>query len=78
MPHVSVKLATGRSEQQKTQLAEAIVKDVMNILNTEEETVSVAIEEFDPQDWMAQVYQPDIQCKRDKLYKKPGYGPMEE
>ncbi|PYP20610.1 MAG: 4-oxalocrotonate tautomerase [Gemmatimonadetes bacterium] len=45
MPHVIVKLWPGKSEQQKRRLAEAIVKDVMNVLNYGEESVSVAIEE---------------------------------
>jgi 4-oxalocrotonate tautomerase len=42
MPHVIVKLYPGRSEQQKTQLAEAIVKDVVAIARCEEKSVSVA------------------------------------
>jgi 4-oxalocrotonate tautomerase len=33
MPHVIVKLWPGKSEQQKRRLTEAIVKDVMNVLN---------------------------------------------
>ena len=45
MPHVIVKLWPGKSEQQKRRLTEAIVKDVMNVLNYGEESVSVAIEE---------------------------------
>ena len=32
MPHVIVKLWPGKSEQQKVRLAEAIVKDVMDVL----------------------------------------------
>ena len=35
MPHVIVKLWPGKSEQQKTRRTEGIVKDVMNVLNTE-------------------------------------------
>ncbi len=31
MPHVIVKLWPGKSEQRKAQLAEGIVKDVMNV-----------------------------------------------
>ena len=31
MPHVIVKMYPGRSEHQKTQLAEAIVKDAMGL-----------------------------------------------
>lgn len=73
MPHVIVKLWPGKSEQQKTRLAEAITKDVMNILDYGEESVSVAMEEIKPKEWVEKVYRPDIKNNRDKLYKKPGY-----
>ena len=73
MPHVIVKLWPGKSEEQKVRLAEEIVKDVMKVLNYGEESVSVAIEEVEPQDWAAKVYQPDIVNNPEKLYKKPGY-----
>jgi 4-oxalocrotonate tautomerase len=73
MPHVLVKLWPGKSEQQKARLAEAIAKDLMDILNYGEESVSVAIEEVQPQDWAEQVYKPDIVDNSEKLYKKPGY-----
>lgn len=73
MPHVIVKLWPGKSEQQKVRLAEAITKDVMDLFDYGEESVSVAMEEVPSQEWAKQVYQPDIQEKWDKLYKKPGY-----
>ena len=73
MPHVSVKLWPGRSEQTKQRLADAIVKDVVNIVGCGEESVSVAIEEVDPKDWKEKVYDPLIRRKMDTLYKKPGY-----
>jgi 4-oxalocrotonate tautomerase len=73
MPHVIVKLWPGKSEQQKTQLAEAITHQVMAVLNYGEESVSVAFEEVSPQDWAEQVYRPDIAGKSGQLYKKPGY-----
>ena len=50
MPHVIVKLWPGKSEQQKTRLAEAITKDVMNTLHYGEESVSVAFEEIPAQE----------------------------
>jgi 4-oxalocrotonate tautomerase len=77
MPHISVKLVPGKSEEQKTRLAEAIVRDVMNILNSEEEAISVAMEEIQPQDWTEKVYRPDIDAKWSHLYQKPGYNPLE-
>lgn len=73
MPHVIVKLWPGKSEQQKTRLAEAITKDVMDILHYGEESVSVAMEEVKSQNWIETVYVPDVKDKWDKLYKKPGY-----
>ncbi len=73
MPHVVVKLWPGKSEQQKTRLAEAITNDVMSILRYGDESVSVAFEEIRSKDWMEKVYEPDIKSKWDKLYKKPGY-----
>jgi 4-oxalocrotonate tautomerase len=73
MPHVIVKLWPGKSEHQKRRLTDEIVKDVTNILNYGEESVSVAIEEVPARDWAGQVYQPDIVEHAGRLYKKPGY-----
>jgi len=73
MPHVIVKLWPGKSEQQKRRLTEAIVKDVMNVLNYGDESVSVAIEEVTARDWAEKVYKPDIVETSAQLYKKPGY-----
>jgi 4-oxalocrotonate tautomerase len=77
MPHVIVKLQPGRSEEQKTQLVQEIVKDVVAIAKCEDKVVSVAIEEIKPEDWAEKVYKPDILGKPEKLYKKPGYNPFE-
>lgn len=73
MPHVIVKLWPGKSEEQKTRLADKIAKDVMEVLNYGEESVSVGFEEVKSSDWREQVYTPYIKEKWDKLYKKPGY-----
>jgi 4-oxalocrotonate tautomerase len=75
MPHVIVKLWPGKSEQQKTKLAEEVTKAVMSTLNYGEESVSVGIEEVKPQDWTDQVYKPDILGKRETICKEPGYEP---
>ena len=70
MPHVIVKLWSGKSEKQKTKLAEQITKAVMNTLSYGEELVSVAIEEIDPKDWTEQVYKPDILGKAETDLQK--------
>ncbi len=73
MPHVIVKLRPGKSEQQKRRLAHAITDVVMNVLDYGDESVSIAFEEVDANDWAEKVYEPDIVRKADTLYKKPGY-----
>ena len=75
MPHILVKVVPGKSEEQKRRLAEEITKDVIDIFNTKEESVTVGFEEVEKQNWMEKVYRPDIQDKWKTLYKKPGYGP---
>jgi 4-oxalocrotonate tautomerase len=76
MPHVIVKMLSGRSEQQKARLAEQITKAVMAGAQCAEASVSVSIEDVEPADWVEMVYKPDISGKPDKLYKQPGYNPL--
>lgn len=71
MPHIVVKLQSGRSGQQKAKIAEAITTQA----NCAEQSVSVSIEDVEPQDWVERVYKPDILGNWPNLYKKPGYDP---
>jgi 4-oxalocrotonate tautomerase len=76
MPHVIVKMLSGRSDKQKQKLAEEITKVVMKITGNNEDSVSVSIEDVEQKDWTEKVYNIDIRNNWDKLYKKPGYSPM--
>jgi len=76
MPHIIVKLYSGRSEKQKSAIAEAITKAVVARTGNGEESISVAIEDVAPSDWAERVYKPDILARPDTLYKKPGYNPL--
>jgi 4-oxalocrotonate tautomerase len=76
MPHVLVKLYSGRSEQQKARLAKAVSQAVVATLKLDEKSVSVAIEDVEPENWTREVYKPDI-LNNPKVYKKPGYDPDE-
>ena len=75
MPHVIVKLYSGKSERQKQALAQAVTQAVMSALNYGEESVSVGIEDVEPKNWTDQVYKPDIIAKAETIYKQPGYDP---
>lgn len=76
MPHVIVKMHAGRTEQQKAKLAQEVTQAVMSSLRLGEESVSVAIEDVRPEDWVEQVYKPDILRNLARIYKKPGYDPL--
>ncbi len=73
MPHVIVKMHSGRTEQQKKELADEIVKAVMSKLGSSEGSISVAIEDINKEDWASKVYKPEIESKQENLYKKPDY-----
>jgi 4-oxalocrotonate tautomerase len=73
MPHVIVKMYSGKSDKQKQQLADEIVKDFIQLFGYEEEALSVAIEDITPADWKGKVYDEEIMADQDKLFKKPGY-----
>lgn len=76
MPHVIVKLVSGRSERQKARIAEAVTKAVTASANCAEASLSVGIEDVEPGDWTENVYKPDIAGRWDTLYKKPEYDPL--
>ena len=73
MPHITVKLWPGKTEEQKRRLAGKIVENATRILNYGEESFSVSFEQVEPGDWKEKVYTPDIINGNGKLYKKPGY-----
>ena len=75
MPHIIVKLWPGKSEDQKARLTKAIVRDLSSVLQVRDESISVAFEEIEPDDWTDKVFKPDILDKWDMLTKEPGYGP---
>ena len=75
MPHIIVKLYKGRSEEMKQDMVANITKAVTESLAVDESSVSIALEEFEPEKWNEEVYQPDIIKKGHILYKKPGYVP---
>ena len=75
MPHVIVKLQSGRSEQQKARIADEVTKALVATAICAEDAVSVCIEDVAANDWTEKVYKPDIISNSTRLYKKPGYDP---
>jgi 4-oxalocrotonate tautomerase family enzyme len=78
MPHVIVKLYPGRSEERKKKLAREIVKSIIEIAECKEKSVSIAIEEVEPDDWAEKVFKPDIINNKENLVVTPGYNPFQK
>jgi 4-oxalocrotonate tautomerase len=76
MPHVIVKLLSGRSEQQKAKIVDEVTRVVMATTENDADAVSVGIEDVERGDWVEKVYKPDILGKPETLYKKTGYNPL--
>ena len=72
MPHITVKLWPGRSDEIKSNLAEKIAYDVAEGLKVDISDVSVAFEEVERSEWGEQVYKKEIKDNKN-LYFKPGY-----
>lgn len=73
MPHITIQMLPGHSESDKRELANRILKDVVETFHLGEDSVSIAMEEVPSKEWAREVYDPQIQPNMDRLYKKPGY-----
>lgn len=76
MPHLVLKMAPGRSDAMKERLADRLTAAITDVLGLQDSSVSILFEEVGRDDWMAQVYGPEIEALADRLIRKPGYGPL--
>lgn len=76
MPHISVKMLKGRTEEQKKAAAEKLTAALCEALGCGNAHVSVTVEDFTAEEWQ-DVFASDISAKSDKLYKKPEYDPKD-
>lgn len=72
MPHVIIKMFSGRSIADKKAITEA-VSEALQSTGIAEDSISVAIEDVKPADWTEKVYRTDILGAGDTLFKRPNY-----
>lgn len=65
MPHISVKMYPGRSEEIKKNLAEKIVDAASEEMGMEKRFFSVSIEEVEKENWQSEVVD---KLSKDELY----------
>ncbi len=76
MPHVIVKLYPEREDRDKQAMAAAVAKALHETMGFDIANVSVVVEVVNKEDWMSQVYEPDIVQRQQRLVKRPEYGPL--
>lgn len=77
MPHISVKMLQGRTEEQKKKLAAALVKTLTQELHCSEHFVTCTVEDYDAREWQ-EVFKKEVSDKpADKVYKKAEYDPKD-
>ncbi|WP_413595395.1 tautomerase PptA [Citrobacter youngae] len=73
MPHVDIKcFPRSLTNEQKTALAADITDVIIRHLQSKDSSVSVALNEIEPDAWQA-VWDAEIVPQMDTLIKKPGY-----
>ena len=76
MPHISIKMLKGRTEEQKEKVANALADALVSSLGCSRRHVSVTVEDYTPQQWQ-EVFEQEITKKQDKLCISPGYDPKD-
>lgn len=75
MPHISVKMLEGRSEEQKKRLAAALVRALTEELHCSDHYVTCTVEDYSAVEWQT-VFQREIAEKPvHVVYKKAEYDP---
>lgn len=73
MPHVDIKcFPRSLTDEQKTALAADITEVIIRHLQSKDSSVSVALNEIEPEAWKA-VWDTEIEPQMARLIKKPGY-----
>ncbi len=74
MPHISVKMLAGRTEEQKQKAVKALCEALEKTLGVPSKYISVTVEDYTAQEWQ-KVFKQEITDKKDKVYQKPQYKP---
>lgn len=74
MPHITLKMLKGRTEEQKKAAADKLTAALCEALGCGDGHVTVGIEDYTAEEWQ-DVFAKDIEGKSDTLYRKPIYDP---
>ncbi|MCQ2535036.1 MAG: tautomerase family protein [Clostridia bacterium] len=70
MPHVTIKMWTGRSDEIKTRLSEKVAQTIADDLGCKLSDVTVAVDDVNKEDWVDQVVSKEIENNPNIYFKK--------
>lgn len=76
MPHISIKMLKGRTDEQKKMAADKVAEALYEAIGCSKDHISVTVEDYTPEEWQ-DVFATDVTAKQDKLFRKANYDPKD-
>ncbi|MCD7731790.1 MAG: 4-oxalocrotonate tautomerase family protein [Oscillospiraceae bacterium] len=76
MPHISIKMLKGRTDEQKKMAADKVAEALYEAIGCSKDHISVTVEDYTPEEWQ-DVFAADVTAKQDKLFRKANYDPRD-
>lgn len=73
MPHISIKMLAGRTDEQKKIAAKAVAEALHNAIGCNETHISVSVEDYTPKEWQ-EVFKKEV-TENSSLVLTPDYNP---
>jgi phenylpyruvate tautomerase PptA (4-oxalocrotonate tautomerase family) len=74
MPHITIKhFPAALTGTQRSDLVQALTRATADAFGCSEGVVSIAVEPVAEEDWNEQVYRPEIEDRKNLLWKAPNY-----
>ena len=75
MPHITIKMLKGRTDDQKKLAADKVAAALLDAIGCNPEHISVAVEDFTPVEWQDE-FRKEV-TESEHIYKEPHYDPKD-
>lgn len=75
MPHITIKMLKGRTDEQKAKAAQQVADALVEAIGCNGDHISVAVEDYTPQEWQ-DVFRKEV-TESDHIFKEPHYDPKD-
>ena len=73
MPHIKIQMYPGRDQETIEQLSQSLCECVCNVLQAKPDSVSVSLEQIEPENWYDKVVKKELLEDESAVLKWPGY-----